>query len=165
MINCGGALDLTTLFGLADDPELDLMLFLLDSHRPLNLANIYDDDHVLVFELEEIQHPAREAFEGLDEDDPEVVTIWNHSTHLRRRNSSFHCFPSSLPGPTAQQLLPDFLLWHRRRPPLLRASAGLDTCLLDILMILFPVYPLFGVPETQHRQLASKPKTPLVSDA
>lgn len=74
MINCGGALDLTSLFGLAEDPDLDMMLFLLDSHRPINLANIYDDDHVLVFELDEIQHPHREVFEGMTEDDPEVVS-------------------------------------------------------------------------------------------
>lgn len=51
-INCGGCLDLVELLS----PEDNILLFVCDSHRPLDLCNIYSDSQVslsifLTFEL------------------------------------------------------------------------------------------------------------------
>lgn len=41
-INCGGCLDLVELLA----PEENILFFICDSHRPLDLCNIYSDSQV-----------------------------------------------------------------------------------------------------------------------
>lgn len=41
-INCGGCLDLVELLA----PEEEILFFVADSHRPLDLCNIYSDSQV-----------------------------------------------------------------------------------------------------------------------
>ena len=61
MINCGGSLDIVDSFSLSDKD--DLMVYVLDSHRPVNLANIYDEQLVLIFELDDIKYPPQDELE------------------------------------------------------------------------------------------------------
>lgn len=44
LINCGGCLDIVELL----DPEDDVTFFVCDSHRPMDVCNIYNDGQVLV---------------------------------------------------------------------------------------------------------------------
>lgn len=43
-INCGGTLDLVEEI----EPESDITLFILDSHRPIDVCNIYNDTQVVL---------------------------------------------------------------------------------------------------------------------
>ncbi|KAJ3300294.1 hypothetical protein HDU76_006125, partial [Blyttiomyces sp. JEL0837] len=64
MINCGGLVDVVEYFDL---PE-EVLVFIVDSHRPLNLANLYKNEKVYVFddgdiiELKEVE----EAYGALE---------------------------------------------------------------------------------------------------
>lgn len=42
LINCGGTIDLVELF----EPEEDVVFFVLDSHRPTDLCNIYSTGQI-----------------------------------------------------------------------------------------------------------------------
>lgn len=46
-INCGGCLDLVDLL----QPEENVLFYVCDSHRPLDLCNIYSDSQVGLFNL------------------------------------------------------------------------------------------------------------------
>ena len=43
-INCGGTLDLVEII----EPEEDITFFILDSHRPIDVCNIYNDTQVVL---------------------------------------------------------------------------------------------------------------------
>jgi len=43
MINCGGLVDLTEFLSLTDI----LTVYIIDSHRPYNLSNIYSTNQVM----------------------------------------------------------------------------------------------------------------------
>lgn len=47
MINCGGGLKLTDTLSLA----VNQVVYVIDSHRPYNVANILDDNHVCSLSL------------------------------------------------------------------------------------------------------------------
>lgn len=42
LINCGGCLDIVELL----DPESDVQFFICDSHRPMDVCNVYNDGQV-----------------------------------------------------------------------------------------------------------------------
>lgn len=44
MINCGGTLDLVELL----EPDDSVVFFILDSHRPYDLCNIYSENQVCI---------------------------------------------------------------------------------------------------------------------
>lgn len=44
LINCGGCLDIVELL----DPESDVTFFVCDSHRPMDVCNIYNDGQVIL---------------------------------------------------------------------------------------------------------------------
>lgn len=47
LINCGACLDIVELL----DPETDVTFFICDSHRPMDVCNIYNDGQVSFFFL------------------------------------------------------------------------------------------------------------------
>lgn len=55
LINCGGTVDIVELL----DPDDDIIFFVLDSHRPTDLCNIYSNGQIrLMWNMEEdIQIP------------------------------------------------------------------------------------------------------------
>jgi cell division control protein 45 len=50
-INCGGCIDLVELL----EPDEDTLFFVCDSHRPLDLCNIYSDSQVKFFKFSKYQ--------------------------------------------------------------------------------------------------------------
>ena len=44
LINCGGTIDIIT----ALEPEADVVFFIIDSHRPTDLCNIYSESQVCI---------------------------------------------------------------------------------------------------------------------
>ena len=55
-----------------DLDDRDVIVAVVDSHRPINLANIYDKYTVLLFCLDQPPYPTEEELEELEEDSPEV---------------------------------------------------------------------------------------------
>lgn len=47
LINCGGCLDIVELL----DPEADVTFFVCDSHRPMDVCNIYNEGQVILFDI------------------------------------------------------------------------------------------------------------------
>ncbi|KAL1922012.1 uncharacterized protein VTP21DRAFT_10654 [Calcarisporiella thermophila] len=70
MINCGGMMD------IAEDFELspDINVIIMDSHRPLNLHNIFGSNQILVLDDGEIEtqlQDVREAYESIEFEESE----------------------------------------------------------------------------------------------
>ncbi|KAJ3211251.1 hypothetical protein HDU67_004647 [Dinochytrium kinnereticum] len=74
LLNCGGILDLESFFPLTDQ----MSVYVVDSHRPINLRNLFGGDKIIVFddgEADEMK-AVQEAFQALeynesDSDDPD----------------------------------------------------------------------------------------------
>lgn len=50
LVNCGGTIDLVDLL----EPEDDVIFFIIDSHRPTDLCNIYSNGQIrLMWQLED----------------------------------------------------------------------------------------------------------------
>lgn len=47
LINCGGTLDIIELL----EPDEDIIFFIVDSHRPTDICNIYSSSQVIDFLL------------------------------------------------------------------------------------------------------------------
>lgn len=64
MLNCGGLVDLSEYFTLSDE----MTCYVLDSHRPLNLHNIYATNQIVVLDDGDIESTSdiKEAFEALE---------------------------------------------------------------------------------------------------
>ena len=55
LINAGGTTDILQEFNAVEGQALALMTFyIIDSHRPLNLSNVYDEDRVIIFDDGEV---------------------------------------------------------------------------------------------------------------
>ncbi|KAI8870495.1 CDC45-like protein [Ramicandelaber brevisporus] len=64
-INCGGSIDLGQYFTLPSN----VIMYVVDSHRPFNLYNLYANDQVVVLDdgdIEEEMMDVRQAFERLE---------------------------------------------------------------------------------------------------
>eukprot|EP00043_Microstomoeca_roanoka_P009337 m.88894 g.88894 ORF g.88894 m.88894 type:complete len:572 (-) comp14556_c2_seq1:217-1932(-) len=68
MINCGGTVDLAETLDLTEEEQSELCLCVIDSHRPLNLDNIYSE-HILVFDDGETDIPSPEEVNISDEEE------------------------------------------------------------------------------------------------
>lgn len=62
MINCGGMVD-TTLF---IDPPVNVTMYIIDSHRPLNLDNMFSSTQVAVFDDNEDEVYMKELGEAYE---------------------------------------------------------------------------------------------------
>jgi cell division control protein 45 len=64
LINCGGSLNILEHF----EPDDDIEFFIIDSHRPLELDNIYNEDRVFVVinDKEELDFPQFDDVYGSD---------------------------------------------------------------------------------------------------
>ncbi|XP_014206971.1 cell division control protein 45 homolog [Copidosoma floridanum] len=62
MINCGGTLDIVDIL----KPEENVIFFILDSHRPFDLCNVYNEKQVLII-----------ADEAAEEDIPNYEDVFN----------------------------------------------------------------------------------------
>lgn len=62
MIDCGGTVDLAELLSIS--PEM--MIYLLDSHRPYNLHNVFDNSQLAILDdgfIEENLADLKQAFQ------------------------------------------------------------------------------------------------------
>ena len=51
MLNCGGTMDVLREFEAEDEqPNSDVTFYVIDSHRPLNLDNVYGSSRVILFD-------------------------------------------------------------------------------------------------------------------
>eukprot|EP00053_Salpingoeca_punica_P005568 m.55304 g.55304 ORF g.55304 m.55304 type:complete len:584 (+) comp13303_c0_seq1:398-2149(+) len=75
LINAGGAWDLLTDFEAEDgQPNANITFYVIDSHRPLNLANVFDSSRVIIFDdgqTEESIPAFDELFPGSDSEEEE----------------------------------------------------------------------------------------------
>lgn len=60
MINCGGTHDIVAEFDAEDEdsPLAHFTFYLIDAHRPIDLANAYDESRVYVFDDGEVAQPS-----------------------------------------------------------------------------------------------------------
>eukprot|EP00911_Craspedida_sp_UC1_P000811 UC1_evm1s623 len=73
LLNAGGGIDLTEYFQAGiGQPNENMTFYVLDSHRPLDLDNVYGDENVLVFDDGTTAVPPREAVQ-LDSDSEEEL--------------------------------------------------------------------------------------------
>ncbi|KAK9876014.1 hypothetical protein WA026_011131 [Henosepilachna vigintioctopunctata] len=75
LINCGGTVDIVELL----EPEEDVIFFVLDSHRPIDLCNIYSNDQIRILSPpeEEAEVPKFDSVfreESDEEDDVESTS-------------------------------------------------------------------------------------------
>ncbi|XP_044764128.1 cell division control protein 45 homolog [Coccinella septempunctata] len=72
LINCGGTIDIVEVL----EPEEDIIFFVLDSHRPIDLCNIYSNEQVRLLSApeEDAEVPGFDSIfrEESDEEDDEV---------------------------------------------------------------------------------------------
>lgn len=73
LINCGGTLDIVELL----EPEEEITFFVLDSHRPTDLCNIYSERQIqLLWKHEDDSDvPAFEDVFSDDEEDDQEVSV------------------------------------------------------------------------------------------
>ncbi|EGD77460.1 hypothetical protein PTSG_08555 [Salpingoeca rosetta] len=73
MINCGGTVDVAQVLDLSDEEQEDLCIYVLDSHRPLNLDNVYSEN-IRVFDDGETNIPQPEEVADSDSEDEDEDT-------------------------------------------------------------------------------------------
>lgn len=75
LINCGGTIDLVDLL----EPDEEVVFFILDSHRPLDLCNIYSNRQVRVIANLEEDQQIPDFHDIFKEDEVNIKLIRKHS--------------------------------------------------------------------------------------
>jgi cell division control protein 45 len=69
LIGCGALVDLSDTFPDFDDGEGAVNYYIIDPHRPVNLANLYSSEQIFVFADDDLGNDmdaVKEAFETLN---------------------------------------------------------------------------------------------------
>lgn len=72
LINCGGTIDLVDVL----EPEEDVVFFVLDSHRPTDLCNIYSNGQIKLLSKPEEDAQVPDFHDIFREE--EVIIFFNH---------------------------------------------------------------------------------------
>lgn len=94
LINCGGGLDIVELL----EPEEDITFFVLDSHRPTDLCNIYSERQIRLLWKHDDDNDVPTFEDVFSDDEEEEVSVLFYNDCLLAFNCLFvfFCFVYSL---------------------------------------------------------------------
>ncbi|XP_046839904.1 cell division control protein 45 homolog [Xenia sp. Carnegie-2017] len=109
LINCGGSLNIIELL----QPLDDVMFYIADSHRPLDLDNIYNQDQIkiLMKEGEILEVPEFDDIYAASDDEEDEDSDEDNGTPLKRRRTD----DSESPHKSSKEKR----LWHKKRQTIL----------------------------------------------
>eukprot|EP00042_Codosiga_hollandica_P034584 m.242785 g.242785 ORF g.242785 m.242785 type:complete len:631 (+) comp54447_c0_seq4:2216-4108(+) len=101
LLNCGGTTSLLDDFEANDDePNSKITFYIIDSHRPLHLANVFDTDRVIIFDDGQTQDTIPDSSEvqlsdSEDDEDDEDDRELDSPNSKRRRDQNGDYEPMS----------------------------------------------------------------------